>query len=614
MAQKSPFIDTSESIKQLAAMMMGRKTGSQQSYSLLLGAGASIGSGAPSWLQLCKKIAKDLGTRIPSRVDPIRYIVEKKLHPNSQSIDRVTVVNRHIQNLIPSIGYRHLAQLASSGFFKTIFTANWDPLLESALSSMMPITNFKVLVRGEMSDETIAKYLDTDDSRVKIVKVHGDLLSRMLLMREQETEQLSSKLKETMVGLFKKGLIIVGSELQDLDMLVPLIEGAVEGTVYYVNPIKPPPKSFAANFTNKSGGRIVISGEEGKHDVFFPRLNLCVQKMSCDAALDKKQEVEKEILLKQERGRGYINYSSISDMVEKFAKQILSSKPELVFFINDPTAPGGMELKKRMETHLKGVAIDTIQVSGEGKNRVFKRRVRTRQPGTPRTITSKCPTVFVLDAITFSGNTLNLARAQVRRWYPNALVKAGVLLISQHLKDKITKEHPLADLAYLEQTDRFEIFFPWGVTQTTGDFDRRFKDIDGYRSVHISKRPWGTIEILVDEKPCSVRLLTLEADEKLSFQRHVCRDELFVALDDNIGLDVCAENLAETFDPFNAKIKSLILEKGDYILLPRGIWHRSKAGKERCRLLEVAFGLYDQTGDIERLQDNFGRTKKDGSL
>jgi hypothetical protein len=88
---------------------------------------------------------------------------------------------------------------------------------------------------------------------------------------------------------------------------------------------------------------------------------------------------------------------------------------------------------------------------------------------------------------------------------------------------------------------------------------------------------------------------------------------LFVALDDNIGLDICASDLASDADPFDGAVKSMVLEKGDYILISRGIWHRTKASMDRVRLLEVGFGVYDQQFDIERLFDDFDREHVDGA-
>jgi dTDP-4-dehydrorhamnose 3,5-epimerase-like enzyme len=87
-----------------------------------------------------------------------------------------------------------------------------------------------------------------------------------------------------------------------------------------------------------------------------------------------------------------------------------------------------------------------------------------------------------------------------------------------------------------------------------------------------------------------------------------------VALDDNIGLDICAEELDTNADQYDENVKSLILEKGDYVLIPRGVWHRTKASMDRVRLLEIGFGLYDQDHDIERRWDDYERARLDGSV
>ena len=123
---------------------------------------------------------------------------------------------------------------------------------------------------------------------------------------------------------------------------------------------------------------------------------------------------------------------------------------------------------------------------------------------------------------------------------------------------------------------------------------------------------------MADEKFCSVRILTIEADKCLSFQRHLCRDEFFVSIDENIGLEICGESLddCDQYGSFSdiPYIKSLVLEKGDYILIPKGIWHRFKASKERVRLLEIGYGIYDQDNDIERKEDPYGRVGSNGKI
>jgi hypothetical protein len=61
---------------------------------------------------------------------------------------------------------------------------------------------------------------------------------------------------------------------------------------------------------------------------------------------------------------------------------------------------------------------------------------------------------------------------------------------------------------------------------------------------------------------------------------------------------------------FDSHVNSVTLKAGDYLLIPRGIWHRFNAPKARIRVLEVAFGVYDEEFDIERLVDLYGRADR----
>jgi mannose-6-phosphate isomerase-like protein (cupin superfamily) len=500
----------------------------------------------------------------------------------------------------------------AEGYFDVVLTTNWDALLERALAELVQQEEYKVLIRGEIPDDLVADHLLSPIPRIKVVKLHGDIVSRILLMRDEETRSFSNKLAESLGRLLEGDVVVAGSSLQDMDLLEMLFTRAGKGgSLTFVSPRPPRPQSASELLIQRSAAS-AITGPDGDFDRFLATLNLEIQRLAAPANLDTRLRVEDSILAKEERGRGYINYTTISELVELFSHKVLAHKPDLLMFVNDPAAPGGMELKKRMLGHVKGVPIDEMIIKGRGRSRSWKRRVLgARRPD------DEVRHVFILDAITFSGNTLRLAAKTARGWFPNAVVRIGVLVVSQHLLDTLSAlaaDDPVKRIVYQTVTDRFEIFFPWGVTQTTGDFQRRFMGVTEERIVQINRRPWGAIEILADEEVCSVRLLTIEADEKLSFQRHLCRDELFVALDDKIGLDVAAADLSAGTSEFDPQIKSLILEKGDYILVPRGIRHRTKASKERVRLLEVGFGVYDQVHDIERLVDTFDRLKANGSV
>jgi len=64
---------------------------------------------------------------------------------------------------------------------------------------------------------------------------------------------------------------------------------------------------------------------------------------------------------------------------------------------------------------------------------------------------------------------------------------------------------------------------------------------------------------------------------------------------------------SEAIDEYDARIESVTLLEGDYLLVPYGVWHCIRASRSRVRLLEIAFGIYDEEFDIDRLIDQYGR-------
>jgi mannose-6-phosphate isomerase len=121
---------------------------------------------------------------------------------------------------------------------------------------------------------------------------------------------------------------------------------------------------------------------------------------------------------------------------------------------------------------------------------------------------------------------------------------------------------------------------------------RNIQDADAI--VHVGQRPWGTWEEFALNENCTVRILTCEPGQCLSDQRHRLRDEIYVILDAGTVVELDGETLHP--------------EPGDYVLIPCLVWHRLICGGEKAvRVLEVAYGNYDQVQDIERRDDIYGR-------
>lgn len=107
------------------------------------------------------------------------------------------------------------------------------------------------------------------------------------------------------------------------------------------------------------------------------------------------------------------------------------------------------------------------------------------------------------------------------------------------------------------------------------------------------ERPWGNFIQYTDNEVCTVKIITVDPDQILSLQSHKKRDELWVVLDDGLGVV-----LGDKF---------LKPKPGDPpILIPRHTKHRLQSLGPRARVLEISFGHFDED-DIERFEDVYNR-------
>lgn len=106
------------------------------------------------------------------------------------------------------------------------------------------------------------------------------------------------------------------------------------------------------------------------------------------------------------------------------------------------------------------------------------------------------------------------------------------------------------------------------------------------------ERPWGAFERYTLNEPSTVKIITVHPYQQLSLQRHQGRDELWVFLDPGATIEIDGEKTT--------------VASGDRVLVRAGQTHRISAGADSVRLLEVAFGHFDED-DIERLEDAYGR-------
>jgi len=109
------------------------------------------------------------------------------------------------------------------------------------------------------------------------------------------------------------------------------------------------------------------------------------------------------------------------------------------------------------------------------------------------------------------------------------------------------------------------------------------------------RRPWGYYEVFADNPDYKVKRIVVYPGKRLSLQRHQRRSEHWHV--------IYGEGVATLED------REIILKAGDSIDIPQGAAHRMEnCGKENMAFVEVQRGDYFGEDDIERLEDDFGRS------
>ncbi len=111
--------------------------------------------------------------------------------------------------------------------------------------------------------------------------------------------------------------------------------------------------------------------------------------------------------------------------------------------------------------------------------------------------------------------------------------------------------------------------------------------------VALVERPWGSFRQFAFNRECTVSLMEVKPGQRLSLQSHTGRAELWIVLDPGARVQI------------GDAIRDC--EPGEELWIPVNEKHRlSCAGDRPCRVLEVAFGNWQQE-DIARYEDDFKR-------
>ncbi|WP_121436126.1 phosphomannose isomerase type II C-terminal cupin domain [Actinomadura pelletieri] len=111
-------------------------------------------------------------------------------------------------------------------------------------------------------------------------------------------------------------------------------------------------------------------------------------------------------------------------------------------------------------------------------------------------------------------------------------------------------------------------------------------------AVETETRPWGSFERFTLNEASTVKIIHVAPGQRLSLQRHRDRDELWVALDPGAVFEVAG--------------RRILPEVGERVFVRAGDTHRLASAGPAVRVMEIAFGRFDED-DIERLEDEYGR-------
>ena len=106
------------------------------------------------------------------------------------------------------------------------------------------------------------------------------------------------------------------------------------------------------------------------------------------------------------------------------------------------------------------------------------------------------------------------------------------------------------------------------------------------------ERPWGAFEQYANNQEVTVSLMIVKPGQRLSLQAHTGRAELWIALDDGAEVQIGGEIRHP--------------RQGDELWIPANTKHRLSAPDRPVRVLEIAFGNWQQA-DIIRFADDYAR-------
>jgi mannose-6-phosphate isomerase len=114
-------------------------------------------------------------------------------------------------------------------------------------------------------------------------------------------------------------------------------------------------------------------------------------------------------------------------------------------------------------------------------------------------------------------------------------------------------------------------------------------------SCETMRRPWGHYVVLADTSTFKIKEIVVQPGQRLSKQRHQHRREHWHVLQGVAQVELAGQQQR--------------LSKGHSVDIPPCTWHRlANVGDTAVTLIEIQTGGYFGEDDIQRAEDDYGRT------
>ncbi|NQY73195.1 MAG: phosphomannose isomerase type II C-terminal cupin domain [Candidatus Margulisbacteria bacterium] len=108
------------------------------------------------------------------------------------------------------------------------------------------------------------------------------------------------------------------------------------------------------------------------------------------------------------------------------------------------------------------------------------------------------------------------------------------------------------------------------------------------------ERPWGRYDVLLDEDCCKVKKITVNPHARLSYQKHLRREEVWTIVQGTAIITLDGQEMEHS--------------AGDVIHIPKEAAHRIANTKDETVIfIEIQRGDYFGEDDIIRIEDDYGR-------